>query len=215
MTGSDLTEHCPDLYVRLSQLLDARIVSKDPDLIRRGNQALEAAMSIPRGLTSFEVAHSLGVTPTILKRACPEAWRKLIKFRREERRIRRAGVRSALKAELDSSSPRSTPFLARTLGVHLSDLQHHPDLYSQLIAKRRAIVAERVREGERNRAARGASAAERRALIARLDAALQAELRSPSPRSAYAIAVLHGTDSKFATRYCPDAYSRLVELRRR
>ena len=215
MNEAGLAEHWPDLYRRLREIITGRISSKNPDLIRRGHRALKAALSTPRGLTSSEVARSLGVTPAILQRACPEAWRKLIELRREERRVRHAKVRSALEAELTRSSPRSAPYICRTLGVHLADLQRHRDLYPRLIAKRCAVLAERVREGERNRAARGASAAERRALIARLDAALQAELRSPSPRSAYAIAVLHGTDSKFATRYCPDAYSRLVELRRR
>ena len=215
MTESSLAQHCPDLYRRLRELLDAGVSSRNPELIRRGQEALETAISTPRGPTSAEVARSLGVTPAILMRACPVAWRKLIEQRREERRIRRAVVRSALQAELGSSFPRGTPSLARTLGVHLTDLQDHGDLYSQLIAKRRAIVAERVREGERIRAARGTSDAQRRALIARLDAALHAELRSPSPHSAHAIAVLYGTDSKFAIRYCPDAYSRLVELRRR
>ena len=213
MTGSDLEVHCPDLYARLCQLLDARIACKDPELIRRGHQALEVALCTPGGLTSSEVARSLGVTATVLKRACPEAWRKLVEHRRAERRIRRAKVRAALKAELTRSSPRSTPSLARFLGVHLTDLQDHPDLYPRLLAKRRALRATVERQTERNRAARSASQAKRRQLIARLDAALHAELRSASPRSAYAIAVLHGTDSSFARRFCP-AYWPLVELRR-
>ena len=214
MTEASLAQHCLDLYRRLRELLDTRVSSRNPEFIRRGQEALETAISTPRGPTSAEVARSLGVTPAILKRACPDAWRELIEVRREERRIRRAVVRSALQAELASSSPRSTPSLARTLGVHLTDLQDHGDLYSQLIAKRRASVAERAGGAERKRAAREAADAERSALIARLDAALQAELRSASPRSANAIAVLHGTDNWFLRRYCSEAYFRLVELRR-
>ena len=217
MTEPSLSDHCPELYRRLRKLVASRVVSYNPEFVRRGSEVLDAAMGVPRGLTAAEVARSLGATPSILVCACPEAYRKLVNLRKEERLAHRARIRAGLKAELARSAPRGGSRLARELGVHLCELQREADLFSRLMAKRRLLEAERSREAECRKAVLKAVDAERdaqrRALIERLDAALRAELLRPSPRSPRAIAVLHGVDSWFARRYCRAVYSFLRDAR--
>ena len=137
MNEADMGAHCPELHARLRELVAARIVSNSPALARAGRTALEAALRTPCGVTAAEVARRLGVTVSVLRCACPEAYRDLVALRREERRMRRTQIRSALKSELARPVPRGSVVLARALGTSLSQLQREPDLYGRLIEKRR------------------------------------------------------------------------------
>ena len=153
MTESGLAEHCPDLYARLRALVEARVLSRDPAFVRRAQAALDAALCTPRGVTANAVARSLGTTRSLLLRACPDAHRRLIDLRREERQAVRAAVRAGLEAELARPAPRGTCVLARALGVTTSDLNRQGALNKRYIEKRRVVAEERAQAAERKRAA--------------------------------------------------------------
>ena len=140
--------------------------------MRRAQAALEAALGTPRGLTATEVARSIGSTPSILKCACLELYRRLIDLRREEQQALRAAIRTGLKAEIDRPVPRSTVVLDRELGATLTDLQRSGPLYLRYIEKRRRLAASRAREAQRKKDRHAARERARRERIERVSAAV-------------------------------------------
>ena len=165
------------------------------------SQALDRELRSDAPRSPRAVALEAGVPPSVLRHHGPDQYRRLFEFRSGARAELLETVRRALEAEISLPFPRSPTALAAALGVPISTVQSSSP---SLVAELRAAV-ERVPRRPRPRPPRPGDS--------RLLAALEAEARSPSPRSVRALARPLGISSSTLSRVSPDAVDRLLAAR--
>ena len=229
-TPSILKCACRKLYRRL---IDLRCEERRAlrAAIRAG---LEAEVARPTPRSTVALARAFGATLSDLQRAGPpylryiekrrglaaararEAQRKKARRAADERarRHRIDQISAAFRVELADSSPRSPRAVLLELGVDSSFAQRHcgglycllRDAHAACPSVPTPLQAQRARDAERRQRA---AARARRERVAKVEAALRAELRKPTPRSPRAVLAAIGVSDFVASADCTDLYGQL------